>query len=294
MKPYLPALLIGLIVAEIGLSADTDQPVNYTKEEIGEFVKKAEAGDPSAMTELGTLYVLGQGIPKNETKGIELISAAAQTGYVPAQINLACRYLDGIGVQKNYKEAVGLLKSAAAKDDPLAQCILGDCYKEGQGVPRDYEIAASWFRKAAASGHSLGQFNLASCYLVGEGMKQDMGEAEAWFRKAAEGRHDGAQYMLALLLMENTKDPSGPEIIKWMKRAANQGYSAAQAKLAELYSNGQFVEVDLVQAYFWFNLAAAEGDELARQRRDALEGQISPQQISQGQKMSRAFVPVVE
>jgi uncharacterized protein len=292
--------LLSFLVAQVCKSADIlekelrGKDFNYSKEEISELVRKTEAGDLTAMNTLGLLYYYGRGVPEDESRGIELISAAAEKGHAPAQTELGCRHIDGRGVEKDFKAAVRLFRAAADKEHPPAQSFLGDCYHDGTGVPKDYALAISWYRKAASHDDLLGLFNLGSCYLFGEGVVQDLAEAEKWWRKAAEGGHDASQFMLAMVLSENQTNPNGAEIFKWFKRASNQGYSAAQVKLGELYSKGRFVEGDLVQAYKWFNLAAAEGEEEAGKQRDEVEKRMTVDMINDAQKASRAFKPVLE
>ena len=50
----------------------------------------------------------------------------------------------------------------------------------------------------------------------------------------------------------------------WMRKAAEQADARAQYLLASLLANGIGVEKDLVQARFWLELAAAQGNPEAR------------------------------
>jgi TPR repeat protein len=45
-----------------------------------------------------------------------------------------------------------------------------------------------------------------------------------------------------------------PEAAKWTRKAAEQGYTPAQADLGVLYWNGQGVPQDVVLAYMWLSL----------------------------------------
>jgi hypothetical protein len=44
---------------------------------------------------------------------------------------------------------------------------------------------------------------------------------------------------------------------EWYRRAADQGEVEAQATMGTLYSMGQGVQVNYVEAYYWLDLAAA-------------------------------------
>ena len=49
------------------------------------------------------------------------------------------------------------------------------------------------------------------------------------------------------------------EAVKWYRLAANQDDPDCQFFLGEMYFMGQGVTQDLIQAYMWFDLAAAKG-----------------------------------
>ena len=80
------------------------------------------------------------------------------------------------------------------------------------------------------------------------------------------------------------------EAAKWLKLAAEQGYSPAQYELGLIYRTGYGVAVDQVQSYVWLNLAAAAGVQQAVAARDEIMHALSPKQLSQAQKISRDWL----
>jgi hypothetical protein len=56
-----------------------------------------------------------------------------------------------------------------------------------------------------------------------------------------------------------------------------------------MYVAGEDVPEDYVQAYKWFNLAAAQGSEGAKKAHDLLRPLMTPEQIAEAQRLSRAF-----
>ena len=46
------------------------------------------------------------------------------------------------------------------------------------------------------------------------------------------------------------------------------------------------VSQDIVQAYMWFSLAAAQGNEKARRDRDTAASKMTPNQITEAQRMA--------
>jgi TPR repeat protein len=55
------------------------------------------------------------------------------------------------------------------------------------------------------------------------------------------------------------KDPA--EAVKWCRKAAEQGYAAAQHNLGVCYLTGTGVAQDAALTLQWFRKAAAQGDE---------------------------------
>jgi TPR repeat protein len=107
--------------------------------------------------------------------------------------------------------------------DAFAQVLVGESYAAGKGVALDLKLAAEWYRKAADRGDVSGEMHLAALYRDGgKGFPRDMVQAAAWYRKAAE-----------------------------------QGDVTAQGTLGLLYSLGQGLPQNYVEAYYWLDLAAA-------------------------------------
>jgi TPR repeat protein len=115
------------------------------------------------------------------------------------------------------------LVARASAGNAAAQVRVGECYAAGQGVERDLRQAAEWYRRAAEKGDVAGELHLAALYRDGgKGFPRDMDQAAEWYRRAAE-----------------------------------QGDASAQGTLGLLYSIGQGVPQDYVEAYYWLDLAAA-------------------------------------
>jgi TPR repeat protein len=148
------------------------------------------------------------------------------------------------------------LTAKAEKGDAKAQLNLGWRYFKGEGVPKDSTEAVKWFRPAAEQGDAVAQGSLGQCYYEGWGVVKNSTEA-----------------------------------VKWLRPAAEQGYAEAQCYLGLCYRDGEGVPKDYVQAYKWFNPAAAQGHAGAKENRDRLEKQMSPEQIAEGQRLCREFKP---
>ena len=82
----------------------------------------------------------------------------ANEGNAKAQLQLYSLYIFGDGIPKNDAEALKWLRKAAEHDEPSAQFLLGLNYRWGNGVPKDVAEGLAWTRKAwrtkATSMHS--------------------------------------------------------------------------------------------------------------------------------------------
>ena len=57
-----------------------------------------------------------------------------------------------------------------------------------------------------------------------------------------------------------------------------------------MYGTGQGVPEDIVLAYMWWNLAAAQGVEVAQENKDIAESRMTREQIAEAQRMSREWL----
>jgi TPR repeat protein len=72
--------------------------------------------------------------------------------------------------------------------------------------------------------------------------------------------------------------------------AAPAGGADALFQLGLMYCAGRDVDVDLIEAHKWFNLAAMRGNDDAKVYRLELSREMSKQQISAAQKRAREWL----
>jgi TPR repeat protein len=58
-----------------------------------------------------------------------------------------------------------------------------------------------------------------------------------------------------------------------------------------MYGVGRGVPQDDVMAYVWINLAAAQGNEVARTNLDIAANQMTPDQLAEAQRLAREWKP---
>lgn len=76
----------------------------------------------------------------------------------------------------------------------------------------------------------------------------------------------------------------------WFQKAASQGLADAQHLLARMHYDGDGVPQDYITAYMWANLTTASGDQIPKDLRDELLQKLTPEQVAEGQKMTREWL----
>jgi TPR repeat protein len=192
-------------------------------------------------------------------KAIQLFRSSAEQGYAASQTGLARMFLLGRGVPRDETLGIYWLTNAARLGDPDAQQTLGVAYFEGRfGVGRDTALALQWLTRAAQQNNATAEYYLATAYRRGLGVPPDGRQAALLYERSAS--HGEPQAMLDLALMLDGGDgvPRDPaKALEWYGRAADYGYAQACHNLGAKYATGADVNVDRVRAYMWLLLAAA-------------------------------------
>lgn len=125
--------------------------------------------------------------------------------------------------------------------------------------------------------------------------------AELYWAAGKDGLAD-AQYRLGQILLHDpavapdraSSIPKRDPVValKWLTKAANQGYAPAQLALGLCHQRGDGTTQDYVEAYKWLSLAAHQGLEAAIAARDKLVLAMSYQQIAQSTQRIEKFKPV--
>ena len=147
--------------------------------------RRAEAGDSSAMVDLGMNYAYGRGVPEDYQKAVSWLRKASDAGDAAGMNNMGVMYANGYGVPKDYQQAAAWYRKAAEAGYVLAMANLGSMYENGKGVPRDSQQALAWYRKAAQAGSTSAMYDLGVMYENGDGVVKNQQQALEWYRKAA-------------------------------------------------------------------------------------------------------------
>lgn len=187
---------------------------------------------------------------------------------------------------KRWKQAAGLCQSLAEEGNAKAQHHLGVLYEHGWGVRQDHAEALKWLIKSA-----------------------DQIEGFSQMRTKAEQGSPDAQYCLGLYLsgLSQKMDLAGnEEVVRWWRKAAEQGQYQAEWGLGSLlYSGGvrpEDVASDFENAYFWLSLATAQGSpikfntnerEMAASKLTSMQRSIVQKRISSWKPTLAQAAPVI-
>ena len=75
------------------------------------------------------------------------------------------------------------------------------------------------------------------------------------------------------------------------REAAEQGISDAQGMLGLMLITGRGVPQDRVEAFKWLSLAAAQGNNKARQAKELTARKLTPAQITEAERLARDWKP---
>ncbi len=138
------------------------------------------------------------------------------------------------------QEAARLIRLAANRNQPAAQYRLAKLYETGTGVTKDDITARELIERAAIGGNRIAMHDLGNFHYNGDGgLEANPEQALDWFTKAAE-----------------------------------HGVVDSQFNVAFLRESGEGVVRDLSVAYFWYNVAARQGDQGAPARIAAIGPQL--------------------
>ena len=164
---------------------------------------------------------------------------------------------------KDEAEQLARLRRHVENEVPEAITFLGDCYRDGDrdfGLVQSDKKAAKIWKRAVELGDVDAMVRLGHSYENGTGVKLDKKKAARLYRAAADRGDAIAQGNLAALFDAEEEFEEG---FRYYALSAEKGWTNAEICLGCCYRDGEGTEVDLGKARYWFERAAAKGDEKA-------------------------------
>jgi TPR repeat protein len=124
----------------------------------------AEENNAEAQFLLGSLYINGQGVKKDDTEGLSWVMKAARQGYDEARVR-----------------ALRICLDRANRGDATAMYNLGYMCLHGWGGEQDTDVCIEWLETAAKFGHVRSAKWLSGIYAEGKfGITPDEEKASYW------------------------------------------------------------------------------------------------------------------
>ena len=241
-KKYTIAVLILILLFSCGKKDKKSQNSqsrpnieNRQDDKLKELIKKAEKGDISAQTELGEMYLHGNGVKTDYKKSMEWSKKASEKGSYRAMTNIGILYLDGLGVEKDYKKAFDSFSKATDGGDMKGPRYLGIMSEKGLGVKKSLDDAAFYYEIGDSSGDLTSRYNLGKIH-----------------EKAGD-------YARAVELYKKTDNR--------MDHVTAPMYEA----LGDLYAAGKGVEKSTKEAREWYEKAVKSGSQEASKKLNNLK-----------------------
>jgi TPR repeat protein len=120
-------------------------------------------------------------------------------------------------------------------------------------------------RPQAEKGSPAAQYLLGTWLLMGAPKeKRDPVEAARWLRKSADQKFSAAEFWMAILCEGGIGVPKDSEAsMQWLKKAAENGHPQAQFEMACKYEDGDGVPKDDKEAHKWLKRAAEAENSMA-------------------------------
>jgi TPR repeat protein len=250
-------LLASVYEQGTGVRADADTALTILKE---------NATLPEIANELGEVYFRGRlGQAVDYALAMQHFQAAAAKGLPEGIKNVGKLYYLGRGTPKDCAKAYLYLKKAADLNNLHAIYDMGLLYGEGCGVPQDYAQAVIWFQKASDRGHLTAREALAAAYADGRGVAKDERRALELYQSLGENGSPEALHRLAMINEHGIGVEKNPTLaFQQQLQAVRQGSIKALVGLAYYYRDGRGTAPDIQAALDCLKKAALAGDAEAK------------------------------
>ena len=203
--------------------------------------------------------------PAQPEEAFQWLQKSADKGYSKAQFMLGGHYLRGEQVKKDVHIALDWFSKSAMQNEPEAHFSLGLLYDRGDGeIKANPARAVEWYESAATLGNTSAMQNLGIKYMLGEQVPADTDKALELITRAANADLVVSQLLLGRLYQSGYEAHLAIDLNKakqWYLRAAKQGHSDAQYRLARLLLKSKESEKD---GKYWVGQAAAAGHKEAQ------------------------------
>lgn len=249
------------------------------KKALEEAQKRADIGDPAAMTLIGMLYMEGRAVEQNSEMAASWFKRAADAGDPHAALYYGVNIFNGITMEADKLTGVQYIKQSAEAGVPEAYSYYAQILMNQAPEKDKLDIGLVWFLKGAVAGDPYSAYSAAE--LLAEGttsVKPDEYAARALLESAAYSGNVAAQLELALWMYDGRGGPKNAEgAFTLVKLVAVNNVPSAQVSLARFYFNGIGTAKNPVMGASWYMLAQ-QGNQGADDL-DILMKKLTPEQL---------------
>lgn len=252
----------------------------------------AKHDDMQGIPMLASRYLTGDPAERNAATGTNWLWRGVQRSQAPSMTFLAELLLDGSLIPQDRAAALSLLKRSAELGHAPAQTLLAS---HAFATPPSLAVtdALRYFELAAEQQWPPALAALSQLYLDGKHVARDPARGRDYLMRASELNDPTAQYNLGIALLRGQfGETNMNQAAVLFRSCALQGFSSGQSAYGYLLSRGEGVPLDLVEAWKWFELAAAARDQLAQGSLDRLRKTLTPEQIGEARRRAQSFRPV--
>jgi TPR repeat protein len=227
----------------------------------------AEHNSAEAKHRLGMLYISGKGVDVDESRGLELVRAAADQGVRGAMHDLAQCYGFGIGEPRNDADRpIELLRRSKSWDELISR------YEVGYGTERDLVAAAECYTEAARALQPW-IYTLSDKLEFHPGIPIQGATAIQSF--------DDRQIMVPIPY-KDCSDDLRHALSLYLKSAKGDGQAALQ--IANRYLNGLDTPQSSPRAWAWFKIAAQYGASEADAKAKQIDSRLTSAELKAGEQ----------
>jgi len=254
------------------------------------FEQAADGGDAEAKVAYA-LFLL-ETKKADRSRAIELLTQAAEAKYAPACLQMGHVLAGRMGGMTLMSRAVEWYGRAAETGSVEAMVAAAQAYLDPKSGVTDPQRALGYLERAAATGNAAAQFQLGVMFCTGNGVAKNPERGFACYEAAARQNHAAAQFNLAVMLSKGQGGKPGAQAVEWFRKAADQGLVSAQLAMGDALRSGSGVEKDLSASASWYKKAAEQGNDVARQRLNAMTGRMMDPVVDALVQPPNAEVPI--
>lgn len=251
------------------------------KKAFGWFQKAANQNNPIGLYQLAKCYYDGIGVNQDKAQAAVYYEKSARQHNTDALITLSDMYAVGDGVENNLSKALALKEELAFGGDIHAQSFV----LSNQSVEytkfnisadkvlslarenynsRNYEWAKFCYERAISLGQTDAMFEYGKWLYEGTGITKDSNKAIDYLSKLGEQNNLKAQkYLIEIYTNNKEGAPDTEQGLYWCSKAANNGDSNAQLRMADAYQYGIGVKKNKKLAFQMIERAASNGNQEA-------------------------------